>query len=80
MTAEMWLTVAIAFLTMAGGVFGFLIRDLYTKHDIDAEKLVDLRSLVESTRYTKTEVDTAIMNLTHYLDRRFDRIEEAIKK
>lgn len=80
MTSEMWLTAGLAFLSIGATIFGFLIRDLYTKHEIDAEKLVDLRSLVESTRYTKTEVDTAIMNLTHYLDRRFDRIEEAIKK
>lgn len=84
MTELSWVTVAMSIVSIVvgigTGVIGYLIKDLYAKHEADASKLTDLELLMERTRYTKTEIDVIYNRLTEYFDKRFDKLEEAIKK
>jgi hypothetical protein len=55
------------------------IKDLYEKHQQDAEKLADLNLKLVGQYYDRAAIDTLFINFKAYLNERFDRIEKAIE-
>ena len=81
--------IAIFVLTVVFGVIGYLlsrkdeaqeksIKDLYDKHQIDADKLAALALLIASDHYRKPEIDNLFSMLRAELKSGFDRVETAI--
>ncbi len=56
------------------------IDDLFAKHQADADKLVNLELIVAGQHYKKSEIDALMKDFREYLDKRFDRLEDAVNK
>jgi LPS O-antigen subunit length determinant protein (WzzB/FepE family) len=56
------------------------IIDLYEKHKIDAQELIDLRLLVAKKYYDSEETDKLLSTFKDHFDQRFDRVEKLLEK
>ncbi len=51
------------------------IKDLYDKHNNDAERLQKLELDVAKNNYSKDEINSMFTDMKKYLDGRFERLE-----
>ncbi|MHB8914724.1 MAG: hypothetical protein ACYC4K_02805 [Thiobacillus sp.] len=53
---------------------------LFKKHDEDVQKLEDLKQRIAENHPSETKVRSMFSDFKLYLDQRFDRMEDAIKR
>ena len=56
------------------------IELLFKKHDEDVQKLEDLKQRIAENHPSETKVRSMFSDFKLYLDQRFDRMEDAIKR